>query len=391
MNTNKKTATLKNTNEQLDIKAAVLNGANQKLEVSDLKLDPPKASEVLVKIVSSGVCHTDATVIDRTIPIPLPAALGHEGAGIVEKVGSQVENFKKGDHVIIGYAYCGQCKYCKAGMPGSCVRLGELNMGTGRMKDHTTRIHTKDGKDVSNFFGQSSLSTYAVADQNNLVKVANSVDLRYVGPLGCGFMTGSGTVLSTRALNPEAGSNIAVFGTGAVGLAAIMAGKIASCDHVIAVDIVDSRLKLALKLGATDIINSKNTDPVKKIKQITNGWGVDNAVDTTGVPPVTKSGIDSLSINGKIAPLAVSNKTVTFNPLMDLTVPTRKFIGSAEGNVVPQEFIPRLVELRRKGEFPIDKLTKFYSLDQVNQAFEDSKNGKTVKPVIIMDKDYQPG
>ncbi len=371
----------------MKVKAAVLEGVNESFKVTEVELDKPQSNEVLVKLVASGVCHTDATVADGTVPLPLPAILGHEGSGIVEEVGPDVQNFKKGDHVVIGFASCGECKYCKAGRPGACVRFAELNMGSGEMKDHTHRLHTEDGKDISNFFGQSSLATYAVTDTNNLVKVPDEIDLRYLGPLGCGFMTGSGSVLN--ALDPEAGSNLAVFGTGAVGLAGIMAGNVANCAHVIAVDINDERLELAKTLGATDSINSKNEEVIDRIKEITEGSMIDYALDTTGVPAVIENALRSLAIAGQLAPIAVSPKDITINPLNDLLMPSRTIKGVIEGDAVPQTFIPKLVSFYKAGKFPIDKLTKFYSLDQVDQAFADSKNGKTVKPVIVLDQSYK--
>lgn len=370
----------------MKIKAAVLNGVNEQFKISDVELDEPKNNEVLVKLVASGVCHTDATVINGTVPLPFPAILGHEGSGIVAEVGPNVQNFKKGDHVVIGFAACGECKYCKAGMPGACVRFAELNMGSGAMKDHTHRLHTENGQDISNFFGQSSLATYAVTDTNNLAKVPDDVDLRYLGPLGCGFMTGSGSVLN--ALNPEAGSTLAIFGTGAVGLSGIMAGAIANCSHIIAIDINDERLELAESLGATDSINSKKEDVKEKIEELTQGSGIDYALDTTGVPAVIESALSSLAIKGQLATIAVSDKDITINPMNDLLMPSRTIKGVIEGDAVPQSYIPKLVSFYQSGKFPVNKLSKFYDLEQVDQAFEDSKAGKTVKPIIILDKDY---
>lgn len=369
----------------MKITAAVLNEINTDFEFKEIELDEPKANEVRVKLVASGVCHTDAAVKDGTIPVPMPAILGHEGAGIVESVGSSVTGFEPGDHVILGFAFCGKCRFCRSGNPGACEKVGDLNMG-GAMIDGTHRLHTENNEDVSVFFGQSSFATYTTVNENNLVKIPNDIDLRMVGSLGCGFMTGSGTVLNS--LDPEEGSSLVVFGTGAVGLAGIMAGKIANAAHVIAVDINDDRLAIAKDLGATDTINSMTEDVVEQILKITGGLGAQYALDTTGVPAVIQTALKSLDIKGELATVGVVKGPVEININDDVMVPSRTIKGVIEGDAVPQLFIPKLVDFYRKGQFSIDKLSKLYNFSDIDQAFEDSKNGKTVKPILVIDESY---
>jgi aryl-alcohol dehydrogenase len=259
----------------------------------------------------------------------------------------------------------------------------------GTRDDGSYVLNKEDGTPVTNFFGQSSFCTYSLVHESNLTKVDSSVDLRIVGPLGCGFLTGSGTVLN--GLKPEPGSTIAIFGTGSVGLAAMMAAKIAGCTKVIGIDINDNRLEIAKDLGATHVINSKNVDVLEEIKKITNNKGVNYTVDTTGVPAVMKTSIEVLAIGGVAAPVATTPKPIEVNPLNDLTFYNRSIKGVLMGNSIPQLTIPQLIEFFESGSFPINKLVEFYKFDDINQASEDSLSGKVIKPILIMDEDYVPG
>jgi len=354
-------------------------------EPRTLVLDEPKADEVLVKIVATGICHTDATVLDKSIAVPYPVVLGHEGAGIVEKVGANVSTVQPGDHVVLGFSYCGHCDNCLQGNAGGCENMLPLNFG-GKNKHGATPLHTEDGQDISQFFGQSSFATYATVGETNVVKVDKEIDLRYLGPFGCGIMTGSGTVLNS--LSPEPGTSFVVFGTGAVGLSGMMAAKIAGCYPIIAVDIHDSRLELAKELGATHTINSKQEDVTTKISEIT-GKGAHYALETTGVPEVILAGIRCLRVKGEIATVAVGKRDLTLNVFTDIVGPAKTLKGVIEGDAVPQLIIPKLVQFFKNGLFPVDKLIKFYEFDQIEQAFADSKNGSTIKPIVVLDKTYK--
>lgn len=343
-------------------------------------------NEVSVKIVATGICHSDIVMKSGILPIKYPLVLGHEGAGIIEKVGSNVSEFKKGDHVVIGFASDGTCKNCRKGLPGACEHFAELNYG-GIYNDGTHRMHTKNNNDISVFFGQSSFADHVVVNTNNLVKVSQNYDLRFLGPLGCGFMTGAGTVLNS--LKPEVNSTLAVFGVGSVGLAAIMGGPVSSCKHVIAVDKNEKRLEVAKKFGATETINNTKVDIKKSIDEIVGNGELNYAVDTTGDTVVIKSALSFLAIKGKIATIGVNDDNITLNLMTDVLMMSRTIIGIQEGDAIPQEFIPKLIDLYQRGEFPINEITKFYKPSEINQAMQDSIEGETIKPVIIFDDQYQ--
>lgn len=360
---------------------AIVTNEEEHFNYTTITLDDPGENQVLVKVVASGICHTDATVLDGSIPTPYPAVLGHEGSGIVEKIGSNVKSVVKGDHVVLGFSYCGHCEGCLGGNPGGCENMIALNT-SGKDENGETPLHTTDGKDISQFFGQSSFAHYSIADEKNVVKVPKDVDLKLLGPLGCGIMTGSGTILNSLA--PKPGSSIVIYGTGAVGLSGLMAAKISNCSTIIAVDIHDSRLELARELGATHTINSMKEDPVEKVNEITNG-GANYGFETTGVNTVIVQAVKSLRIKGVLASVAVGKKDVTLDYTSDVVFKAVTIKGVIEGDAVPQTFIPKLVKFYQDGLFPFDKLVKFYNYKDVEQAFEDSKNGSTIKPILVME------
>ncbi|AGX02432.1 MULTISPECIES: NAD(P)-dependent alcohol dehydrogenase [Bacillus] len=359
----------------MKIKAAVTHGQGENFKIEEVELAEPKANEVLIKIIASGVCHTDAVARDLGLT-PYPVVLGHEGSGIVEKVGAGVKTIEPGDHVVLSFASCGHCENCLTGHPTVCTEFNDLNFG-GKMEDETHRLHQND-RNLSTFFGQSSFGTYAVANERNVVKVDKDVDLALLGPLGCGIQTGSGTVLNR--LKPDFGTSIAVYGTGAVGLSGIMAAKITGCRHIIAIDIHDSRLEKAKELGATHVINSKNEDVVERIKEITNG-GVHYGLETTGVPVVVRQGLRALRPLGTLAIVGVTPE-MEINVHEEIMAEGKTMVGVIEGDAVPQLFIPQLVDYYKNGLFPFDKLVEFYDFSDINQAFEDSKKGLAIKPIV---------
>ncbi|MFC4558979.1 NAD(P)-dependent alcohol dehydrogenase [Virgibacillus kekensis] len=362
----------------MDIKAAITHEKSADFKIENVELDNPKNDEVLVKIVATGVCHTDAVARDQDVPVPLPAVLGHEGAGVVEKAGSNVKSVEEGDHVVLSFSSCGHCENCLTGHPAYCLQFNKLNFG-GIMNDETKRL-SQDGEDVSSFFGQSSFGTFAVANERNVVKVDKDVDLSLLGPLGCGIQTGAGTVLNK--LKPKSGETIAVYGCGAVGLSAVMAAKIVGCPTIIAVDVHQSRLDTAKELGATHVINGKEQDTVEEIKKITNG-GTNYAVETTSVPALARQSVQALKPLGTSAVVGVTQET-EFNIFEDILAEGKGLVGAIEGDSVPQVFIPQLIDYYRKGQFPFDKLVKYYELGEINKAFDESKEGKTVKPIVKM-------
>ncbi|ENH96069.1 benzyl alcohol dehydrogenase [Gracilibacillus halophilus YIM-C55.5] len=305
----------------MKIKAAVTYSEGDAFEIEEVDLQEPKANEVLVKVVASGICHTDLIVRDQHVPGHLPAVLGHEGSGVVEKVGENVTEVEPGDHVGLSFSSCGKCESCRRGAPYACVNMFELNFG-GNLNDGTKRL-SKDGQELGTFFGQSSFSTYAVAHERNVVKVDSDIDLNIVGPLGCGIQTGSGAVL--EYLQPEVDSSITIFGCGTVGLSAVMAAKLTGASHIIAVDLQENRLELAQELGATDIINGNEANVVETIRDITDG-GVNYGVDTTGAPPVFKQALHSLGVLGHLVVVGATGET-DIRVHDDLVPPNRTVSG----------------------------------------------------------------
>jgi len=363
------------------VTAAVARQPHQPLSIEELELDELRTNEVRVRMVAAGVCHTDAIVRDQVYPTPLPAVLGHEGAGVVEAVGEGVLTVAPGDHVLLAAAYCGQCDRCRAGQMAYCENLFAADFG-GRRHDGSTAL-SKDGEVISShFFGQSAFSTRANVVEESVIKIDPDVPLEVVAPLGCGIQTGAGAVLNE--LKPHLGSTLVVIGTGAVGSGAIMAGRVAGCSKVIAVDIHDSRLELATELGATHTVNTRAASLTDEIMRITGGRGADAVVDTTARPELLRAAADGLALRGKLALVGAAKPgtEVTFEIGLSL-VKGWTFTTVVQGSSVPQVFIPRLIELWRGGRFPMDRLMKNYSLEDINQGFEDSASGATIKPVVV--------
>lgn len=370
----------------MKVKAALVKEKGAPYEITDLELAEVQANDVLVKIVASGLCRSDYGERTGNV-VNFPNVLGHEGAGIVEKVGDAVTVVKPGDHVILSYAYCGECKQCSEGHPSSCVRwLNVNNSGTNTRGEYVLR--TEDGEDVNNFFNQSAFSTYSLTDESNIVKVDKDIDLRLVGPLGCGLGTGSGAVLSV--LKPPAGSSIAVFGTGAVGFAAIMAAKISGCYPIIAIDINDERLATAKEIGATHTFNSKEESAKEYIMELTEGAGVNYSIDTTGFGPIMTQALQSVMNSGTFIPLAVTKKNFEVNTFFDLVFGNKKITGVLIGDTIPKFHLPNLIDFYKRGQFPFDRFVKYYDFEDINQAEADSLSGDVIKAVVVMDKSYQP-
>lgn len=357
------------------IQAAITHAQSQPFSIEEVTLSEPGANEVLVKIVATGVCHTDAVGRDLGVS-PYPIVLGHEGAGVIERVGDNVTRIAAGDHVVLSFAHCGQCDNCLTGHPTVCATFNELNFG-GRMEDGTSRLRQGD-TELFNFFGQSSFSSHVIAHERNVVKVDKDVDVALLGPLGCGIQTGAGTVLNR--LKPAFGTSIAVYGCGAVGLSAIMAARIIGCQQILAVDVHDNRLELARELGATHTFNGKQADVLKEIKAATDG-GTHYAVETTGVPPVVRQCLNALRPLGQAAIVGVTPE-MNIDVHNDLMAEGKSMIGVIEGDSVPRVFIPKLVEYYKAGKFPFDKLIRFYAFADIDQAFQDSASGVTVKPIL---------
>ena len=353
--------------------AYVTRVKNQLFEKEEIELSEPLAQELLVEITSTGVCHTDESARNGTIPTAFPVVLGHEGAGIVRQIGSAVTDFEVGDHVALSFGYCGKCKPCVSGKPYACEMMGAINFA-GLHWDGKPRIF-RDGKPIGSFFSQSSFADHVIVNQNSAVKIDKDFDLRLAGPLGCGIQTGAGTVLN--CFRPETGTTLAVFGCGAVGMSALMAARLAGCEKVIAVGGNDTSLSLALELGATHIINRKRCNDVSAEIRAITGSGADFAVETSGVPSMIQTALNSLNYLGKLAPAGGTHAMGEF------MLGGKSLVGVTEGYSNPKIFIPQMIAYQQQGRFPIEKLMKFYSFNQIHEAFDDSNSGRTIKAVLV--------
>ncbi|KPL69525.1 geraniol dehydrogenase [Erythrobacter sp. SG61-1L] len=361
--------------------AAICRGNSVPFTIEDVTLDDLRPDELRIRIVACGVCHTDMAVRDEQLPVPLPVVLGHEGAGIVEDVGSGVTVAKPGDRVVMSFNSCGHCPSCDVQAPTYCYNFFPENW-SGVRPDGTPTMFM-DGQPMNaNFFGQSSFATHAIAHQRNVVKVpesAASLPLDRLAPIGCGLMTGAGAVL--RAMKVREGMPIAVFGAGTVGMAAIMAAKIAGANPIIAVDVNDERLALAKELGATHAFNGRD-DAFGKIRELVP-QGLGYVFDTTGINSLIEQAWNLL------APMGICGIVGASDPADNLTFNESAFMGGGRrvmgilgGDSDLVTFLPELIEHHLAGRFPFDKLIGYFDFSEINEAIHASESGKVVKPVL---------
>lgn len=355
------------------ITAAVLDGSGPDPVLREVDLAEPNADEVLVRLVSVGVCGTD---LHFATEVPRPAILGHEGAGVVERVGAAVRGVAVGDRVLLTFDSCGRCDHCHSAAPSYCRHFDEINFG-GRRADGTPTITVDGAPAYSHFLGQSAFATHAVVNARSVVTLPADLDLAPIGPLSCGLLTGAGAVLN--ALRSRPSDTVGVFGTGAVGLAAVMAAA-ASGARVIAVDVNEARLATARELGAAETVNSAETDPAEAIRDLAPG-GLDGAVDATGRADVVATAVGALHTRGTAAVCGVG-------PSMELTLDWRTLLngrtvtGVISGSSVPATFVPALIELYRSGRFPIDRLVGYFAFDRIGDALAAARKGEIVKSVL---------
>ena len=360
------------------ITAALTETRGAPFALTPLELDDPRPGEVVVRMVSSGVCHTDLIMRDQWYPVPLPVVLGHEGAGVVEAVGDGVGHVVPGDHVVLTFNSCGDCGMCDHGRPAYCDGFFGCNF-SGARPDGSSPLRRVGGGSVHGvFFGQSSFATHALATERNVVKVDRDAPLELLGPLGCGVQTGAGAVLNS--LDPPAGSSLAIFGTGSVGISAIMAAVIAGCSPIVAIDLNERRLETALELGATHAIDAATDDPVERLRDLTGG--ADYTLETTGVASVLRQAVDALGNGGTCGLIGAAALGTEVSLDMSALLFGRSVRGIVEGDSVPRRFIPRLIDFHRQGRFPFDRLIRTYAFEDINQAVEDSEKGATLKPVL---------
>ncbi|WP_261801604.1 NAD(P)-dependent alcohol dehydrogenase [Streptomyces sp. ISID311] len=350
--------------------------------LEDVDLDEPGPGEVLVKIVATGICHTDGLARHGDLPFPAPGVLGHEGAGVVAAVGPGVTSVDEGDHVVIGWPWCGECRNCLAGEPRYCAQLGELLISGVRPGTRISALRRSRGGDLhGHFFGQSSFATHSLTRANSLVRVPQDVPLDLLGPLACGLSTGAGAVLNT--LRPRPGSSLAVYGTGSVGLAAIMAARNSGATTIIAVDRHTSRLELARELGATHTVNAGDADPVAAIHDICAG-PADNALECTGIISVVRQAADSVGMLGTCALIGGAPAGAEFTLDHLSTLWGKRIVGILGGGGRSPQLIGALIELYRQGRFPMDRLVSWFTFGEIEQALAASYAGDVIKPIVRM-------
>ncbi len=362
----------------MKINAAVVFEPSGTFSLEQLELTEPNDTEVLVRMVGSGICHTDLAGRDQHFPVPLPSVFGHEGAGVVERVGARVTKVKPGDHVTMSWMSCGTCPSCKSGHDPYCHNFLPLNF-SGTRPDGTTTLKKSEQVIHGNFFGQSAFADYALAQERNVVKVPKDIPLEILGPMGCGVMTGAGAVMNT--FHPRPGSSIAIFGMGTVGVSALLAAIVCGCTTIIAVDINAERLEAVKELGATHTVHAGETDPVAAILDITGG-GPNFSLECVGNPAVFRQAVDVLPILGVCGLIGVVSPGTEVSLDMNLIMNGRIVRGIIEGDAVPDLFIPKLIELYKQGKFPYDELITFYPFNDIHLAVADMEQGRVIKPVL---------
>jgi aryl-alcohol dehydrogenase len=361
-----------------DVKAAVIREPDGQFVIETVELDDLQMDEILVRIEACGVCHTDIIAQNMT---PLPAVFGHEGCGVVESVGSAVDRVKPGDLVILSTPFCSVCPTCNQGKTYICEKAISLGFSGTRMDGSQTI--SVGGKPISSaFFQQSSFATHAITLGRSVVPVEKDNSPDMMAAIACGIQTGAGSIFNVFKVKADQG--LVVFGTGSVGLSAIMAGKIAGASPLIAVDIIQSRLELAVELGATHALNAGDGSVADEIREI-EPHGMTFSLETSGNEQAFNDALACLGMGGTCGIVTIPNfgEPFHFSPLQILDRGS-SIQGILLGNSTPRSFLPKLIELNRKGQFPYERLITTYDFSDINKAFDDTKAGITIKPVLMM-------
>lgn len=360
--------------------AAIVRQKGGPFQLEEVSIESPRNDEILVQIKAAGICHSDISCRDQIFPAKLPQVFGHEGAGVVVSVGSQVKGLATGDHVVLSFDSCGDCHYCKAELSSYCDQFDVLNAFGGRL-DGSSALSVDDKLIHANFFGQSSFAEYAIVKQRNTIKIDSSIDLAIAAPFGCAVQTGAGCVLN--ALKAQVGQSILIIGAGGVGLSAIMAAKLVGCSPIIAVDLHEHRLAVASEMGATHVINGHDQNIAEQVKKISPG-GVDFSVECSGSAQVQTIAIAAMHQLGVCALLGVPGIGSRFDiPCYELNI-GKTVRGVVSGHADAKTFLPALLEHYKNGDLPINKWITRYPFEDINQAALDLENGKTIKPVLLM-------
>ena len=362
------------------MRAAVMTQRGESLVVEDLHLDPPRAGEVLVRLVATGVCHSDLNGLRGPRALPTPMVLGHEGAGIVEEVGDGVTAAAVGDHVLLSaIGRCGRCAACVDGRPWLCSTWGAA-VFSGALTDGTTRLRRSDGSAVHHFFAQSSFAERAVVPEGSVVRISPDVALEKVALLACGVSTGLGAVFNAAGV--RLGESVAVIGCGGVGVSAIVGADLAHAWPIVAVDIAEDKLEYARSLGATHAVNALREDPVARVREITRG-GPAHTFECVGSPRTLAQLVEIVPPGGHGYVVGAAAPGTTFPFPTDGFIRNKHLHGVMQGNVRATLDLPRYVDLYVRGRLPLDRMvTRTYALGEVNEALDALEHG-TGRGVVV--------
>jgi len=364
-------------------KAVICREWNKPVVVEEIEVESPRRDEVMIKIEACGVCHSDLSATNGTIPMPPPLVIGHEAAGIVEEVGEGVDDLAVGDHIVISWIpMCGQCRYCVEGRPALC---DVAQRATLTLPDGTSRYKDSDGNVLNHMAGVGVMSEYTTVHRDNVIKIDPDIPLDKASLVGCAVMTGVGAAINTAKVT--AGSSVAVFGTGGIGLNVIQGAALAGAERIIAVDLADKKLEFAQVFGATHTVNpGSDGDAVAKIKELTGGEGADYAFECIGMGATIQQAYESIRKGGTAVVVGVSKLTDTVTlgaflmPFME-----KVLTGSMYGSARPRVDFPRLLRLYKQNRLKLDELvTATYSIDDINRAFDDMQKGVNARGVILL-------
>jgi S-(hydroxymethyl)glutathione dehydrogenase/alcohol dehydrogenase len=364
----------------MKVKAAVMHGVHQPVTVEELELLPPRRNEALVRIAAAGVCRSDLHVIHGVIEKPFPIVPGHEGAGVVVEVGEGTTLVKPGDHVILSWVPdCGRCFYCVTGRPNLCDNRAPYAAGT--LADGTARF-VREGKPVWHFAGVSCMAEYVVVPETGAIPIRKDVPLDRMALVGCGVMTGVGAVINTARAEP--GCSIAVFGVGGVGLNVLQGATLANASTIIAVDVVPGKLETARRFGATHVVNSRESDPVAAIRDLTGGVGVDYAIEAIGRPETVRQAFLSVRKGGKAIAIGIGAPDAEIPiPAQWLIYGERTLCGCFYGSARVRLEFERMIRLYQDGKLRLDELiTRYYPLEEINEAFRAMEAGEVTRSVL---------
>ncbi|MEE2753983.1 MAG: Zn-dependent alcohol dehydrogenase [Candidatus Latescibacterota bacterium] len=363
------------------MKSVIIEGRNEKVRVDEVEVGEPAEDEVRIKMAASGVCHSDYSVIDGTIDRPYPIILGHEGAGVVDKVGDHVKTLKPSDHVVLSYIpQCGKCYYCTTGKPNLC----ETSSFTGQgYLPNGNRPITRGGEPISMMTGLATMSEMTIVHETSAVPIDPNISLEKAALVGCGVMTGVGAAINTAEV--QTGSSVAVFGSGGIGLNVIQGAVMSGANKIIAVDTNPLKLEFALRFGATHTVDASEEDPVERIREMTGGRGADYAFEAIGNGKVMLQAYECTRRAGTVTVIGIAKSDDNISiPASSLVRDEKRILGSFYGSTRQRVDLPRMFNLYQSGHLKLDELvTKTYKIDDAQEAFDDLIAGKNARGVLV--------